>query len=119
MNTLVSIIIIVFGILQIILFFKVWGMTNDVKKIKDKQYSIDKTNMAQIEYMKGNTSKAKELLDDDLFDSILNVRKSTNYYPEFIKNIDSISEVYDKLYRAMGLEMPNIEKYKEKGSLPL
>lgn len=31
----VSIIIIVFGILQIILFFKLWGMTNDVSKIRD------------------------------------------------------------------------------------
>lgn len=30
-----SIIIIVFGALQIILFFKVWGMTNDVRKIKN------------------------------------------------------------------------------------
>ena len=30
----VSIVIIVFGILQIILFFKLWGMTNDVKKIR-------------------------------------------------------------------------------------
>lgn len=29
----VSIVIIVFGILQIILFFKLWGMTNDVKKL--------------------------------------------------------------------------------------
>lgn len=31
-----SIIVIVFGALQIILFFKVWGMTNDVRKIKNK-----------------------------------------------------------------------------------
>lgn len=31
---LVSIILIVFGVLQIILFFKLWGMTNDVRKIK-------------------------------------------------------------------------------------
>ena len=30
---LVSIILIVFGVLQIILFFKLWGMTNDVVKI--------------------------------------------------------------------------------------
>ncbi len=30
-----SIIIIAFGILQIILFFKVWGMTNDVRNIKN------------------------------------------------------------------------------------
>lgn len=33
---LVSIIIIVFGILQIILFFKIWGMTDDIKAIKEK-----------------------------------------------------------------------------------
>ena len=31
----VSIIVIVFGILQIILFFKIWGMTNDVKEFKN------------------------------------------------------------------------------------
>lgn len=31
----ISIIFIVFGILQIILFFKVWGMTNDVKELKN------------------------------------------------------------------------------------
>lgn len=31
----VSIVVIVFGILQIILFFKIWGMTDNVGKIKD------------------------------------------------------------------------------------
>ena len=32
----VGIIIIVFGILQIILFFKIWGMTNDIKTVKNE-----------------------------------------------------------------------------------
>lgn len=32
---IVSIIIIVFGILQIILFFKLWGMTNNVSEMKN------------------------------------------------------------------------------------
>lgn len=38
----VSIIIIIFGILQIILFFKLWGMTNNISEIKEliKNYSI-------------------------------------------------------------------------------
>lgn len=27
---------IIFGVLQIILFFKLWGMTNDVRKIKEE-----------------------------------------------------------------------------------
>ena len=33
MEIFVSLIIIVFGVLQIILFFKLWGMTNDVRKL--------------------------------------------------------------------------------------
>ena len=38
----VSIVIAVFGILQIILFFKIWGMTNDVKDLKNKLESNNK-----------------------------------------------------------------------------
>lgn len=34
MVTFISILFIVFGILQIILFFKLWGMTNDISEIK-------------------------------------------------------------------------------------
>lgn len=41
MTTFVSIILLAFCILQIILFFKVWRMTNDVKKIKNKLYADD------------------------------------------------------------------------------
>lgn len=31
-----TIILLIFGVLQIILFFKVWGMTNDIKEIRNK-----------------------------------------------------------------------------------
>ena len=31
-----TIILLIFGLLQIILFFKVWGMTNDIRGIRDK-----------------------------------------------------------------------------------
>lgn len=41
MTTFISIILLIFCILQIILFFKVWRMTNDVKKIKNKLYADD------------------------------------------------------------------------------
>lgn len=36
METLLAIILIVFGILQIILFFKIWVMTDNVKDIRNK-----------------------------------------------------------------------------------
>lgn len=35
MELITSIILLVFAVLQIILFFKIWGMTNDVRTIKD------------------------------------------------------------------------------------
>jgi len=35
MFELLSVIAIIFGVLQIILFFKIWGMTNDVRKLRD------------------------------------------------------------------------------------
>lgn len=31
-----TIVLLIFGVLQIILFFKVWGMTNDIRGIRDK-----------------------------------------------------------------------------------
>lgn len=40
-NIFVLIIITVFGILQIILFFKIWGMTDDIREMKNK-YMNDK-----------------------------------------------------------------------------
>ena len=33
---ILGLVMLVFGILQIILFFKVWGMTNDVRKMFPK-----------------------------------------------------------------------------------
>lgn len=34
--TFTGIVMIAFGILQIILFFKIWGMTNNIKRLTDK-----------------------------------------------------------------------------------
>lgn len=36
MINFLSIVLLVFGVLQIILFFKVWGMTNNVQRIKEE-----------------------------------------------------------------------------------
>lgn len=57
------VILIVFGILQIILFFKVWGMTNGVKKIKKiaKEGTNSSWNAAKVETFVGNYDKAYEI----------------------------------------------------------
>lgn len=55
MELLIAIILIVFGILQIILFFKIWGMTNDIKSIK-----IRYVDMQPLPSRKGKENVAGE-----------------------------------------------------------
>lgn len=43
-NTFIAFVVIVFGLLQLILFFKIWGMTNNVREIKEyicKESAVD------------------------------------------------------------------------------
>lgn len=49
MYAFLSVILIIFGILQIILFFKLWGMTNDVKAISNKMEAIPMDNYNKLE----------------------------------------------------------------------
>ena len=76
----VSIVIIVFGILQIILFFKLWGMTNDVKKIRKSLPNVSSDlSPAKMEFIIGNTDKAKEMLKKefvlDVYESYMKIVK--------------------------------------------
>lgn len=109
MNTItltVSVIIIVFGILQIILFFKLWGMTNNVKKISNKLNSkISWEDQAQIELLKGNKVKAHELYKETFFIEIMEqYEKAKNWdtpgnynveYPRIISRYSQLKEVID------------------------
>ena len=52
------IILLIFGVLQII-FFKVWGMTNDVRKIKNK--TVNSFNEAHKQIILGNKDRAFEI----------------------------------------------------------
>lgn len=51
MEVLKGLIMLVAAILQIILFFKVWGMTNNVRKIKDELLSIEELDGFKVGQM--------------------------------------------------------------------
>jgi len=106
----VGIVIIVFGILQIILFFKLWGMTNDVSKLRDlftpkiSYFEIRKCIIVE------DTAKAKEIMISSFFKKIStgnyefltakkeleeNLKKINEEIPEKLKNINSYSEFND------------------------
>ena len=70
MNSLVSITILVFAFLQIILFFKLWGMANNVKEISLKQLSFldnKRIEEAQICLLKNESEKALDLYRQAFF----------------------------------------------------
>ena len=63
METLLAIIFIVFGVLQIILFFKIWGMTNDVRNIKEMYESEREAHYRNLDR---TTHKAESQEGSDL-----------------------------------------------------
>lgn len=107
-----SIIVIIFGILEIILFFKFWGMTNDVKKLK-KTILKDITpgiSPAHIELIIGNKEKVKEMAYKEF---ILDVHE---LYMKVSKN-KLISEEQDYIKGFENLENKYKERYGDASSL--
>lgn len=53
MEFIESVVLLVFAVLQIILFFKIWGMTNDIKNIRSslleaiETYNINKRSVVE------------------------------------------------------------------------
>lgn len=107
MSIFISIITIIVAVLQIVLFFKIWVMTNDVKKIKEKMdadIEIDRIDKIRIALLKGDKQKAIELLTDKLATEL--VKKSSEEFitPEGIKDI---KEKYAKEFAKLGVnELP-------------
>lgn len=54
MDTIIGLIVFVFGVLQIILFFKIWGMTNDVRKMTQHTEDILHVCRTINSYTRGN-----------------------------------------------------------------
>ena len=94
--TFTGVVMIVFGILQIILFFKIWGMTNNVSKIKGK--------------LEENLNDDAILLKAQLFALDGDKQQSFNLYKESFHK--SIIELFNKTISEFG-DKDNIE-YKER-----
>lgn len=105
-SILLSIIMLIFGILQIILFFKVWGMTNDVRKLKEEL--LTPTNQKSI---------ARAILKNDpnleniLFDAVFQYLWGECYAEgTSFGNM----EQFKKIYKKLNIPFPAVfEKIKE------
>ena len=59
-----TIVLLVFGVLQIVLFFKIWGMTNDIREMRNK-------------YLKDEDEKVLEEVTNNPLPRICNESKTT------------------------------------------
>lgn len=104
MLTFTGIIIIVFGILQIILFFKMWGMTNNVKcineKLKNEKYSY------QFYMIIGEKEKAFQIAKEELVIKLLEIGLYTSTDEGFIRVAKNEIPKYIKLIKNTGFEVP-------------
>lgn len=105
MYTVLAIIMIVFAILQIILFFKVWGMTNNVKEITKKlECDLEPVDYIRKALLKGDKEKSEDLLTDALAQELIAFAAG---YTDKYRSIEDIKEKYIKLFKHIGVyELP-------------
>ena len=113
----VAIVIIVFGVLQIILFFKIWKTTNEVSQVKSmlseyvsRKDVVDWKRRFCIMIAAGRKDEAKLLLFNNIVNSLSfkNVVISTN--PEYRNNgINEINQRYSIYLKSLGLSVSDID----------
>ena len=75
--TFMCVVMIAWGILEIILFFKIWGMTNDIKALKKDYFSETKfetkeetANHLRRNLVMGNTENVKRILLQNFINNV-------------------------------------------------
>ena len=70
--TFIGIMMIVWGILEIILFFKIWGMTNDVRALKEDHFyeKAQTTSFLRKNLILGNIDNVKRILLQKFVDNV-------------------------------------------------
>ena len=107
-----TIILFVFGVLQIILFFKVWGMTNDVNKITSKlQCEKDSTWNVRRALLYGD----KELAKKELMNCIISDFEKFGDGGYGFNSVEDIIAKYEPAFKQLGMDIPeslkNIKTY--------
>lgn len=102
MDFITGFILIIFAVLQIILFFKLWRMTNDVKSINDK-ITHEKEFNAEYFILIGESETARNQLMKEFINSLL-LQVKTN--PLKTKELNRIIEYYVPKIEKIGYSVP-------------
>lgn len=117
MEILTAIIAIVVGVLQIVLFFKLWAMTNDVRKLNKKlhaDFETDRIDEIRIALLKGDKEKAIELLTDKLATELVVASHNYNLSKFYISNV---KKRYAEQFAKLGVDKLPIIDVNEKDDI--
>lgn len=107
MYEFLSIVLLIFGVLQIMLFFKMWGMTNDIKKIKNKYLKEgypSGSSPAKIEFIIGNKEKAKEMAYKEFISEVyklyvdISKNRIMSEEQEYLKEFEKLERKFRESY---------------------
>lgn len=91
-SIIVYIIILVWGVLNIVLFFKIWGMTNDVRKLTNK-FCVVSDNEHKASYSTTENNQNSEGADyDRRLDNVKSGDKVMRKSDGKIMKVDSVEE---------------------------
>jgi hypothetical protein len=112
MDAFIAIVLLIFGVLQIILFFKIWGMTNRVSSIDDKLVSsIDEKLKSEKGYyfymLSGEKEKAFIYLKEKIISRFLELLNDGYMKYRFIELANRELKDYLKLVEQTGFELPD------------
>lgn len=108
-----TIVLLVFGALQIILFFKVWKMTNDVKFIWKKIENTDFLADACVSYIKGNLEETEKLVNEAFLQEVSFLSKSSEYRTDWEKDYEKLKLKYARIFKKIGKPAPDFGKYSD------
>jgi len=111
--TFTGIVMIAFGILQIILFFKVWGMTNNVKRIERKLDNDNFLSEACVSYTKGDLDKTERLANEAFLQEVVLLANSSTSYQNWIVGYLNLKEKYTRIFKKIDKPSPDFDKYEK------
>lgn len=111
--TFTGLVMIAFGILQIILFFKLWGMTNNVKRIWDKINNEGHLSKACVSFIKGDIEETEKLLNDAFLQEVANLSEATKDYEVWNVGFSKVEERYKKAFSKIDRQAPDFDKYRD------
>ena len=88
----VSVIALIWGILNIILFFKIWGMTNDVRKLADKLCGSSDYKPEVSNAVNGDQQVSEDANCDKRLDNVKSGDKVKRKSDGKIMEVDSVEE---------------------------